>query len=93
MLDDPDLPNWPPPKSCYLLNFFMQHVRSTDDQGFKRLPKIIVYVNGKRKADALAIYALRHGFKVFSFHGDKSMNQVSVQFLLNYWKILANQHA
>ncbi|KAI6189679.1 RNA helicase [Aphelenchoides bicaudatus] len=73
--DDPNIATEMQPKCCYLFTFFKQHVLKTDSQGFKRLPKIIVYVNGKRKADSLAIQALRCGFKAFSFHGDKTMDQ------------------
>lgn len=76
ILKDPNLSDKQVSKFCYLITFFMQHVRSTDGEGFKRLPKTIVYVNGKRKADALAIQVIRHGFKAFSFHGDKNMDQV-----------------
>jgi superfamily II DNA/RNA helicase len=89
-LNNPKLTQQPASKFCYLLTFFMQHVKETDTDGFKRLPKTIVYVNGKRKADSLTIQALRHGFKVFSFHGERSMTQVSDDLLTKLITFLAH---
>lgn len=52
----------------FLMDRYKTH---TDEKGYKRVPKTIVFVQNKRSSDSVAIWLLRNGFRATALNGDR----------------------
>jgi superfamily II DNA/RNA helicase len=57
----------------YLVFLMDRFVTHTDENGYKRVPTTIVFVQNKRSSDSVAIWLLRRGFRATALNSDRDM--------------------
>lgn len=53
--------------------FFNRSVTGTDEEGYKRVPKTIVFVETRRSSDCIAIWLLRNNFRATVLNSDRTV--------------------
>lgn len=55
----------------FFMNRFVTH---TDEQGYKRVPITLIFVQTRHSSDAIAIYLIQQGFRACALNSDRTMS-------------------